>query len=81
MYSERYVRAQGDEGDDISISRDKLGYSIGFLNVMSGLALEPQDRTGRVRFDKYLDTSSRLEFVSRIFSITPDSRHVVSFKL
>ena len=79
MYTEKYIRAQGMPDDDIAEARSKLGHSIGYLNVMAGLVLEPQDRTGRVGFDKYIETPGRLEFVSRIFSITEDSQLVVSF--
>ena len=47
--------------------RDVLGYVIGLLYCAAGMSLEPQDRTGRVGFDKLIDSSGRIEFVSRIF--------------
>ena len=44
-----------------------LGWVISLLFVEAGMALEPQDRSGRVGHDKLIDTSGRVEFTSRIF--------------
>ena len=52
--------------------REVLGYVVGLLYCAAGMSLEPQDRTGRVGYDKLIDVSGRIEFVSRIFvEITP----------
>ena len=47
--------------------REVLGYVVGLLYCAAGMSLEPQDRTGRVGFDKLIDSTGRIEFVSRIF--------------
>ena len=47
--------------------REVLGYVVGLLYCSAGMSLEPQDRTGRVGYDKLTDATGRIEFVSRIF--------------
>ena len=40
------------------------------------MSIEPQDRTGRVEYDKLIDTSGRIEFVSRIVvQVSGDRMH------
>ena len=43
------------------------------------MALEPQDRNGRVGHDKLIDTSGRVEFTSRIFVLTSHQKYMLGF--
>ena len=58
-------------------SREVLGHVVGLLCTAAGMCIEPQDRTGRVTHDKLIDTSGRIEFVSRIF-VKVDARTMYS---
>ena len=59
-------------------AREVLGLVIGLLFAEPGEGLESQDRTCRVGYDKLVDTSGRVEFTSRIYVLSHDSRICVS---
>ena len=59
--------------------RKVLGVVTAILYTISGMSLEPQDRTGRVSAEKLIDPTARMEFTSRIFVPLDDGKVMRSF--
>ena len=62
-----------------TVRNQMLCYVVGLLYTMAGMAFEPQDRTGRVNTSSLLDATGRVEFTSRVYSLTPDCKKSVWF--